>query len=67
MELWDMKRADILYGKDVDERIEELQDALDADYPEDPEPAWERGDAQDELDILTAFRDEASGCDDYDG
>lgn len=57
----ELKNEDILHSNDVMERIAEIEDALDADYPRDPDLADERAEAEAELATLQAFADEAKG------
>ena len=59
--LGELKNEDILDSNDVMERIAEIEDALNADYPRDPDLADERAEAEAELATLQAFADEAKG------
>ena len=57
--LGELKNEDMLHSDDVMERIAEIEDALDADYPRDPDLADKRAKAEAELGILAAFADDA--------
>jgi len=50
---------------DVTDRIEEIEDALDVDYPTDPDNADERKEAEIELATLRLFLDDAGDCEDF--
>ena len=53
--LGELKNEDMLHSDDVMERIAEIEDALDADYPRDPDLADKRAKAEAELATLQAF------------
>jgi len=59
MTLDDFKSADVFDSRDMIERIAEITDALEADYPADSDNADERAEAEAELATLQAFATDA--------
>ena len=61
--LYELEQEDVFDSRDIIDRMDEIQEALNEDYPSDPDLADERDEAIQELDALKAIQD--TGIEDF--